>query len=46
MAGRHHLGAREWFERHCQTILIMNAVCIALLLLMHVFATTVPFGSQ
>lgn len=39
-------GARMWFERHRQTMLITNAVSIALLFLMHAFATTAPTSQQ
>jgi hypothetical protein len=39
-------GARGWFERHRQTMLITNAVSIALLLMMHVYAAAVPTYSQ
>lgn len=34
--------AGRWFERHRQTMLIMDAVCIALLFLLHIFTATVP----
>jgi hypothetical protein len=39
-------GAKSWLRRHEQTLLIVNAVNIALLFLMHVFTTTVPAFSQ
>lgn len=39
-------GARGWFERHRQTMLITNAVSVALLLMMHVYAAAVPTYSQ
>lgn len=45
MAGL-RLGARMWFERHRQTMLITTAVSIALLFLLHAFATTAPASQQ
>ena len=38
-------GARGWFERHRQTMLITNAVSVALLLMMHVYAAAMPTHS-
>lgn len=39
-------GVQAWLRRHEQTMLIINAVNIALLFLMHIFTTTVPAFSQ
>src|SRR5690349_17534838 len=39
-------GMQAWLRRHEQTMLIINAVNIALLFLMHIFTTTVPAFSQ
>ncbi|AIC15305.1 hypothetical protein [Nitrososphaera viennensis] len=35
-------GAKAWFARHEQTLLIVNCVSIALLFLLHIFGSTVP----
>lgn len=35
-------GAKAWFARHEQTLLIVNCVSIALLFLLHVFSSIVP----
>lgn len=35
-------GAKAWFARHEQTLLIVNCVSIALLFLLHVFSAVVP----
>lgn len=39
-------GLRTWLRRHEQTLLIINAVNVALLFLMHMFTATVPAFSQ
>jgi hypothetical protein len=35
-------GAKAWFARHEQTLLIVNCVSIALLFFLHIFGSTVP----
>lgn len=43
-AGR--FGVQAWLRRHEQTMLIVDAVIVALLFLMHIFTTSVPAFSQ
>jgi hypothetical protein len=38
-------GAKAWFVRHEQTLLIVNCINIALLFFLHIFGTTVPVSA-